>query len=420
MLIQFRFKNFRSFRKETILDFSAMEFSENQEDIRHIGTEKILPIAAIWGANASGKSNLIRALWYMKIYVIKSLQWSGDAEAAEFNFKPTPFLFDEESSQQPSLFEAYYCVDDEPNKIYQYGFVVGNNGILEEWLSWYKNSEESVHPIFYRNTETNELELQGIPSLLQENLVASLANETLVVSLGARLQIPVLKKVYTFFKNIVIADFGNPRENLLLSSLAPKHFVDPSVQQAVVQYLASFDSSIKGFQVEKIPSQTGSGGRLKIEAIHHKNGTNDTMAIPLEEESAGTLKMFALYQRFQDVLTNGGVLLIDELNGKLHPILVRQILIQFLDVEKNKHNAQLIFTTHDTMNLEDGLLRRDEIWFTEKEKNGESILYSLADFKDEDNIPNSTILKYLRGNYGAIPNLEPFYIAETGKPYGKK
>ena len=136
--------------------------------------------------------------------------------------------------------------------------------------------------------------------------------------------------------------------------------------------------------------------------------------IPLEEESAGTLKMFALYPELQDVLQKGGVYFIDELNARLHPLLVRNFILTFLNPEINTQHAQLVFTTHDTWQLSNRLLRRDEIWFTEKDKQGISTLYSLADFVDED---GSRIRKdenyeknYLLGKYGAIPTLKTIDI----------
>lgn len=140
--------------------------------------------------------------------------------------------------------------------------------------------------------------------------------------------------------------------------------------------------------------------------------------IPLSSESAGTLKMFALYPELQEVLQNGGVFCIDELNARLHPLLVRNFVLTFLNPEINVNHAQLIFTTHDTWQLSNQLLRRDEIWFTEKDEAGVSTLYSLADFVDED---GSRIRKdesyeknYLLGKYGAIPSLKTIDLFKEG------
>ncbi|MPN26749.1 hypothetical protein SDC9_174174 [bioreactor metagenome] len=140
--------------------------------------------------------------------------------------------------------------------------------------------------------------------------------------------------------------------------------------------------------------------------------SNQTAAIPLKLESAGTLKMFAIYPLLQEVLESGGVLCIDELNARLHPLLVRTIIILFLDSETNVNHAQLIFTTHDAFQLSSNILRRDEVWFVEKSESGISSLYSLVDFVDED---GSKIRKdenyeknYLLGKYGAIPTMKAF------------
>lgn len=163
--------------------------------------------------------------------------------------------------------------------------------------------------------------------------------------------------------------------------------------------------------------------RLKINAVHKMANSDQTVSIPLHEESAGTLKMFALYPPLRETLDNGGVLFVDELNGRLHPLLVRNVLITFLNPDINTQHAQIVFTTHDPWTLNNGLLRRDEIWFTEKDEAGASTLYSLADFvegdkkirKDENYEKN-----YLLGKYGAIPNLKSFGIAEDAGKYGKR
>lgn len=149
---------------------------------------------------------------------------------------------------------------------------------------------------------------------------------------------------------------------------------------------------------------------FKINSLHKKIDSDEMAEIPLGMESAGTLKMFALYPKLQEVLRKGSVYFIDELNARLHPLLVRNFILIFLNPEVNVNHAQLVFTTHDTWQLSNQLLRRDEIWFTEKDSDGVSTLYSLADFVDED---GSKIRKdesyeknYLLGKYGAIPTLK--------------
>ena len=196
----------------------------------------------------------------------------------------------------------------------------------------------------------------------------------------------------------------------------PKGFVEnKDVQQKVVEYFASFDEHIKDFRIEKVPHDGETKeDTYKINALHKMIDSDGMAEIPLGMESAGTLKMFALYPELQEVLEKGSVFFIDELNARLHPLLVRNFLLTFLNPEINTNHAQLVFTTHDTWQLSNQLLRRDEIWFVEKDERGVSTLYSLADFVDE---AGSRIRKdesyeknYLIGKYGAIPTLKSIDI----------
>ena len=212
------------------------------------------------------------------------------------------------------------------------------------------------------------------------------------------------------------ADFGDIFTNFYLSRRLPRRFVeDKEVQNRVIEYLSSFDEHIKDFKIEKIPyDEENKRDAYKINVLHKMIDSNDMAEIPLSMESAGTLKMFSLYPELQKVLERGSVFFIDELNARLHPLLVRNFVITFLNPEINKNHAQLIFTTHDTWQLSNQLLRRDEIWFVEKNSQQISTLYSLADFVDED---GSRIRKdesyeknYLIGKYGAIPTLKNIHI----------
>ena len=415
MLIQFRYKNFKSFRDDTILDFSATKITEHSDRVVQIGNEKILPTAAIFGANASGKSNVIQAFRFMTTYVIDSFAFGGegdDKKSKTKKLKQTPFLFDKDSRDAESSFEVYFISSEEAGcKSYNYGFTLDQSGIVEEWLNAKSKTARSYKPVFYRNRD--ELDLSGLPAKSQEIIRMTLEPETLIVSLGAKLKISKLKCIRDWFYDTNFTNFGNPIENVFLSSLIPDGFADDKdVQKKVVDYFATFDSSIVGFNVEVIKSDDEDSRHIKIDALHEVIGSDEFTSIPLEEESDGTLKMFALYPALQDTLESGGVLFVDELNARLHPLLVRGFLITFLNPETNPNHAQLVFTTHDSWQLSNNLLRRDEIWFTEKEQSGVSTLYSLADFVDED---GSKIRKdesyeknYLLGKYGAIPTLKYF------------
>ena len=416
MLLQFNFKNFKSFKDDTTIDLTATKISEFNNHVISVANERILPVAAIFGANASGKSNVQEAFRYMSMYVINSLDYGDESDQKKKSrfFKPTPFLFDSDSRTAESSFEVYF-IDSEENgaKTYNYGFTVNGNGICEEWLNYkFKTSRDDYRRIFYRNG--TKLDLSGIPQKSQENLKIALENETLIVSLGAKLKIDTLKHIRDWFINNDFADFGKPFENFFLSQLVPDGFSeDEEVRKKVVNYFATFDPSIVGFDVEVLKTDDDEkNDHLKINAIHKMIGTNQTASIPLQNESAGTLKMFALYPMLQDVLSTGGVLFIDELNARLHPLLVRTFVITFLNPEINTKNAQLIFTSHDSWQLNGNMLRRDEIWFTEKTLDGVSTLYSLADFVDEDGTKirkdENYEKNYLLGKYGAIPSLKYF------------
>jgi AAA15 family ATPase/GTPase len=414
MLIQFNYKNFKSFRDEATLDLSATKMTEFSDRVVSIGNEKILPIAAVYGANASGKSNVYGAFEYMTEYVVESFKY-GDEEKTFEDIRPRPFLFDISSETADTSFEVYFTVPgDKMEKTYNYGFCIGQSGVTEEWLNYKAKTARKYSTIFYRDEES--IDLTGIPKTSRKNIEIALEKQVLVVSLGAKLKVAKCKLVRDWFLNNEFADFGNVITNFFMSRVLPKGFVDDEkVRENVVDFFASFDENIKGFEVTTLPAQEDSKEeKYLIDALHKKLGSDEMAKIPLGDESAGTLKMFALYPELQEVLQNGGVFFIDELNARLHPLLVRNFILTFLNPEINVNHAQLVFTTHDTWQLSNQLLRRDEIWFTEKNDMGLSTLYSLADFVDED---GSRIRKdesyeknYLLGKYGAIPTLKTIDI----------
>lgn len=413
MLLQFNFKNYKSFRDDTTLDLTATKSTEFDYHVVDIAKEKILPVAALYGANASGKSNVLEAFEYMTNYVIRSFEFGGESDLKKGEsrfYKPTPFLFDSNSKSEESFFEVYFTyVINNHEKIYNYGFTIDNNGINEEWLNSKSKTAKEFTKIFHRFNYT--IEFGSFPRKIQENIVISLQKESLIVSLGAKLKIDLLSNVRKWFYQNEFINFGEPLDNFIISNILPDDFDnDETVRKNVVDYLSTFDPSIIDFKVEVISNEDDDDEDIKVYAVHKNIDSNLRTAIPLKQESAGTLKMFALYPMLQAVLSNGSVLVIDELNSRLHPLLVRSFILSFIDKNINKNHAQLIFTSHDAIHLNMKLLRRDEIWFTEKNNNGVSELYSLADFSDKD---GDKIRKdenyeknYLLGKYGAIPILK--------------
>lgn len=411
MLIQFNFKNYKSFKDEATLDLSAAKMTEFSERVINVANDRILPIAAIYGANASGKSNVYRAFEYMSNYVVHSFKYGDESESYK-GLRPAPFKFSRDTENAETSFEVYFTIPGDDNeRTYNYGFCIDDNGISEEWLNSKAKTARKFSTIFYRDKET--LDLSGLPRSSRDNIEAALEKQVLVVSLGAKLRVAKCKLIRDWFLKNEFADFGDPVTTFFMHRVLPNGFIDdPKVRENVVKYFSSFDETIKDFRVEKLPSDASNEDEelYRITALHKKNDSDEFAEIPLEDESAGTLKMFALYPELQSVLENGGVYFIDELNARLHPLLVRNFILTFLNPELNVNHAQLVFTTHDTWQLSNQLLRRDEIWFTEKDSNGISTLYSLADFVDDEGNrirkDESFERNYLIGKYGAIPTLK--------------
>lgn len=406
MLIQFNFKNYKSFRDEATLDMTAInDIQDFSERVVSIADEKLLTVTAIYGANASGKSNVYSAFKYMTNYVKESFGY-GDDEDFSREQLPVTFLFDRVSANAESSFEVYFIINERSvAKSYNYGFCVNREGITEEWLNVKPSGADKYNRVFYRHTADDTLDLSGLSNDRREIIQLSLEKEALIVSLGAKLKIQECKKVRDWFAENRFADFANIEENSYLFSRLPYNFgEDKAVQQRVVDYLATFDNHIKDFKTKRLPVNANDGRRsYKINSVHKMIDSSDTTVIPLQEESAGTLKMFALYPDLQEVLKNGSVFFVDELNARLHPLLVRNFLLTFLDPKINTNHAQLIFTTHDTWQMKKEFLRKDEIWFTEKDDKGLSTLYSLADFTDLGDGDFES--DYLFGEFGAIPTL---------------
>lgn len=411
MLINFRFENHLSFKEKTELNLRAQKITEFNEHVFTVGAERVLPVTVMYGANASGKSNIYKAFMFMSLYVIDSFKFGDEDKKQDkkSGMKAQPFLFDDASKDAPTHFEVTFSFpEDMTNKTYQYDFIVYKDEIIAESLSYRTKSSKVYKPLFERNQ--NDITFYGKLQKWQENIRLSLEPEVLIVSLGAKLKVPQLKAVRDWFYINSVVAFGDPGEAYFRSHLIPTGFIDdPAVREDVVKFIHSFDSSITGFNIEEIPSDDDDGdSRFKIDALHGK------YSIPLGQESSGTLKMFALYDDLKDTLRNGCVLFIDELDAKLHPLIVRNLVSLFIDKETNPKGAQLLFTTHDAWQLSNDSLRRDEIYFVSKNEQGISTMDSLANIKDESGKrirkDESFEKNYLHGKYGAIPSIFPIKL----------
>ncbi len=414
MLLQFYFSNYRSFESEATLDMRASGSNELSSHIRIQGDERILPVSAIYGANASGKSSVFEAFQFMSWCVLKSLSFSEDSKEKSQKLSVDSFKFSEKR-KEPSEFEINYIIRNRNRVLYySYGFKINNSVILKEYLAY--NTKTGVKRnkdfTYIFNREHNE-KLYLDPSIekYRENIEISLRNETLLVSLGAALNIKELKKVREWFLKTEVINFSNSLYGVFFENILPRK-IDESqeARKNLVKFINSFDDSIIDIEVEKVPSSNDKeDDNYRVFTIHSSKDSISNIRLPLIDESSGTKKMFSLYQTLLDVLEEGGIFFADELDIKLHPLLMRNILLTFIDKEKNPNNAQLIFTTHNTIYMDMNLLRRDEIWFVEKSQ-GVSNLYSLDDItneKGEKVRKDSNYEKhYLLGNYGAVPYLE--------------
>ena len=414
MLLQFYFSNYRSFEGEGILDMRASGSNELSSHVRNNLNEKVLPVTAIYGANASGKSSVFEAFQFMALCVLESLSFSDDNKKNPYKLKVDSFKFSE-SREKPSEFEINY-IDKKGKKelYYNYGFKIDNSGILEEYLA--SNTKTGVkrnedYTYIFKRERNQKLYLDSSIEKFRENLEISLKEKTLLVSLGAKLNIDEFIRVRTWFINTEVINFSNSLYGAFLENILPNNIIESEeVRKNLVSFINSFDDSIIDIEVEKISAiDENDKDNYRVFTIHKSDKGTSTARISMNEESSGTKKMFSLYQTLLDVLEKGGVFFADELDIKLHPLLMRNILLTFTDKEKNPNNAQLIFTTHNTIYMDMDLLRRDEIWFVEKD-NGVSNLYSLDDItneKGEKVRKDSNYEKhYLLGNYGAIPNLK--------------
>lgn len=414
MLLQFYFSNYRSFEGEGILDMRASGSNELSSHIRNSLNEKVLPVTAIYGANASGKSSVFEAFRFMAFCVLESLSFSDDNKKNSYKLKVDSFKFSD-SRDKPSEFEINY-IDKKGKKelYYNYGFKIDNSGILEEYLAF--NTKTGVrrnedYTYIFKRERSQKLYLDSSIEKFRENLEISLKDKTLLVSLGAKLNIDDFIRVRTWFINAEVINFSNSLYGIFLENTLPDNIIESEkVRKNLVSFINSFDDTIIDIEVEKISAiDESDSDNYRVFTVHKSDKGTSTARISMNEESSGTKKMFSLYQTLLDVLEKGTVFFADELDIKLHPLLMRNILLTFTDKEKNPNNAQLIFTTHNTIYMDMNLLRRDEIWFVEKD-NGVSKLYSLDDItneKGEKVRKDSNYEKhYLLGNYGAIPNLK--------------
>ena len=410
MLIRFSFKNFKSFKDENVLDMEATSLKEHEYNLVKTDQVNLLKVAAIYGANASGKTNVLQAFDYMKKRILVSDDSKKNSPIDEDN------VYSYMINNEPISLEVEILAKN--NKIYKYGFDVLKDSIVSEWL--YEKRINKFYSVFER--EKNNVTMKS------NNKISGLVNideRTLFLNIYSKIDKDNedFNNVYDWFVNANYLDLGNPRfEDFINTRISLKILSDEKYKKELLRFIKTFDSGIEGIKTtpESIEEIQNNNRVVKVELIH-RGENNELKALPLELESNGTRKMFHLFDFFMDALRNGMVLFIDELDAKLHPLLTRYIINLFHNSETNIGNGQLIYSTHDTVNLNKDTFRRDEIWFTEKNRDGVSELYALSDYILDDDGDRKTSKKvrndatynkdYLTGRYGAIPVLEEFEIS---------
>lgn len=404
MLIRFSFKNFKSFKNENCLDMEATSLKEHEYNVAKTDNGEYLKVSAIYGANASGKTNVLQAFDYMKKRILVSDDSKKNSPIDEEN------IYSFMINNDPIALEVEILAKN--NKIYKYGFEVLKDKIISEWL--FEKRVNKFYSIFER--ENNNVSMK--PNKISE--LVNIDERTLFLNIYSKIDRnnKDFSNVYDWFVNSTYFDLGNPNfERFINNRVSLKILSDENYKKELLKFIKTFDSGIEGIKTtpDSIEAVKSNNGIIDIEVIH-KGENGELKALPFYLESNGTRKMFHLFDFFIDALKNGMVLFVDELDAKLHPLLTRYIINLFHNSDTNKGNGQLIYSTHDTVNLNKETFRRDEIWFAEKDKDGISEIYALSDYILEDDknagkkVRNDATYNkdYLTGRYGAIPVLEEF------------
>ena len=420
MLINFTVGNFRSFKEKRTLSMEATAIKELHETVITKKKYRLLPSAVIYGANSSGKSNLMEAIATMKRIILGSVKTNpGD----ELDYKPFALV---DKKEKTTYFEMEFLIDD---TAFRYGFEYNATEIKSEWL-YEKKDGQREYNLFLRID--NDFNISNTLFKEGKDLESKTTNNRLFLSLTAQLNGEISGKIMNWFKQCNY-----------VSGLSSNGYGELTIQM-LLEHRNGYEDALKFFQQldlgftdlnisetefkdemlpttlsqevkEKLKQQLSKGKILSVKTLHNiYNESGEIIGTNYfnenEMESAGSKKIIEMSGPIFDTLMNGKLLLIDELDAKLHPLLTLNIIRLFNTHKTNPNNAQLIFATHDTNLLSVKNFRRDQIWFTEKDKTESTDLYSLVEFKSPDGtkIRNDRSLEkdYINGRYGAIPYIK--------------
>jgi AAA15 family ATPase/GTPase len=387
----------------------------NTFDPRLKGFTKLLRSAVVYGANAAGKSNLLRAIKFMKDFVVTS------AAATTGQYQYTPFKLSKTFRTRPSEFQIAFI---QKGLRYEYCFAMGPKRIEREWLVEYSHAGARVRgrTMFDRTWDAKKEKyhwkfsdyLKGQRSVWSE----STRPDALFLSTAVQLNSSQLLPVFEWFKDKLMVITGDVRLN---DSLTLRLLEQPNGKERLMPFLQEADLGITDLTIEREAIPTGgiilNKGGLMLDAptggaqpnivtvtlSHSSDNPKESVGLNFEEESSGTQILFKTAGAWLNVFAKGEVLLFDEIDTNIHPKLLKFLVKKFHSSKDNLHNAQLVCSTHNTFLADQEIFRRDQIWFVEKDRTGSSRLYPLSDF----NVRNDEIVDrwYLRGRYGALPLL---------------
>ena len=395
MLTQFSVKNYKSIKDRITLDMQAAAISEHEDQVIFANNQKYLPITAIYGPNGGGKTNVLMALYTLVTKVMSPIRAASDINTnSSKKTQVTPFAFDPSCVNQPTEFEVFFQTGQAE---YRYILEIFHEKVVFESLDRIKNETGRRSALFRKDRD--DVMMKGEFGKLK---VTGMVSPTLPLLsyLGiAYRKNAIVDEVISWFENgIRFLNYGNP-----IYELVTVLNLDNVRRSLMLDMIKEMDLDIEDYRVDQIDEQ-----RIEVYTSHNIDG--NTVELSLNDESSGTKKLFALLPFIADSLIRGTTLIIDELDAKIHPVLLEYLITLFSDMKKNKKGAQLIFTSHDLSTMNSEVFRRDEIWFVAKGKKQNSNLYSLVEFKTTSGESVRKDAKfdkqYLEGRYGADPYLK--------------
>ncbi len=437
MLIEFSVENYRSFAEEQTLSLVAGKDSNHPEHVVDCGKFGLLKAAALYGSNASGKSNLLKAFQFMDNFVRKSATTMtlGDPIAGI-----EPFRLDPQWRDKPTAFEVRLLLDGTE---YQYGFSATIERVHDEWLHVRRKGGRLTNPLLREyDAETGETSwgLRGELKQAKE-LTDKTRDNGLFLSRAAEMNETFVKELFMWFQaGLWHLDLATPPDGLMQNT-ARRVCKDASFSARVETLLHDADLGIDGISARVESSHLGNiiqelkrevlfigkyghpdpssaerlaevSSTLSVQTVHRLVESGEGIEFSLEnDESNGTQRFFALVGIVLGALDNGNLLVVDELECSMHPLLTFKIVELFQSPDTNPNGAQIVFATHDSTLMTPALFRRDQIWLTEKQRSGATSLFSLSDIEPEKRPRQSEAFEknYLSGRYGGVPNFGPAF-----------